>query len=167
MTRTISLNLKSNSSSSKLKYKSATPINLGLSAKQHADLKKGPRTALTRVVEGKATSQDWYTLTFRTMATKLIAEVNYTEETVKELQEVCEVCLSLKERMINEDKLYLTPDEIKLMTMGLDAADVVQMDNTRRVQLDAYKKADDYTRNVAKQINERIAAKAASAVETV
>jgi hypothetical protein len=138
------------------KLKSRTPINIGLSKQQHEMLMKGPREALTNIKEGRGIPKDWYTLMFRTEATCRVAKHNYTEETVAELTEVRNLCLVLKDRYIHERKFYLTEAEMEHMELGLDAADTVQLDSIRRIQLDAYKEADIYTRQIAQQIEKEI-----------
>jgi len=138
------------------KLKSYTPITIGISKADSEMLKKGPRDALAKLKDGKGSPQVWYTLTFRTEATRIIGELMYTQETANQLKEVRDVCLTLMERYILDRTWIITDDEFALLEDGLDAADTVQDDNTRRVQLEAYKKADAYVKKRAKEAEDRL-----------
>lgn len=140
----------------KSKLKSATPITIAITKAQSDMLKKGPRDALAALKAGKGSPQVWYTLTFRTEATRIIGELIYVQETANQLKEVRDVCLRLMEGYIANRKWEISDSEFELLEEGLDAADVLQDDNTRRVQLDAYKKADLYVKKRAKEAEDRL-----------
>lgn len=140
----------------KSKLNSHTPINIAISKKDSDMIKKGPREAFDKLLKGQGTPQIWYTLMFRTEATRIIASQLYTDETVTELTSVRDVCVKLMDRYIQERKWNITEQEQELLLAGLDAADQVQDDNTRRVHLDAYKKADAFVKKLAIQAEQRL-----------
>lgn len=140
----------------KSKLKSHTPINIGIS-KENADMiKKGPRDAVAKLKGDGFNPQAWYTIMFRTEATRIIGELLYTEETEKELREVRDICIKLMDNYVQSRKWIISESDYELLLAGLDAADIVQDQNTRRVHLDAYKKADLYVKKLAKQAEDKL-----------
>lgn len=137
----------------KRKLKSYTPINIAVPKVLQDQIKRVPRLSLKAFIENKATSTDWYNLTFRSKIGLDLAKEVYTEEASVAMTDVLNACLGTKDRFVKTNVWSITEEEAELVLLGLDATDQMQDETTRRLQLDVFHLSDKYMKKLIKETN--------------
>jgi len=114
-----------------------------LKASEHLKLKTMPHQALVEFRKGTATKKDWYTVTSRILATLNIARISYEAVTVQPLEQGYVLCQAILERhnASGDVNVKATPEELVDLVACVDAADEIQHQVARFLQLKCYKKA--------------------------
>ena len=126
------------------KLKTHTPINHAIPREQALHLKRIPRECLQRFKNKTPSGTDWYNLTFRIRICLDLARLYYVEDTIKEVQEVYDTCIAIKDNFKVTKLWQATEEQIAMLENGLDAMDQMQDENTRRNMLEPFKRSKIY-----------------------
>lgn len=119
----------------------ALPVIFRHSAGADTNLKLTPHEHLSKVLAGEGDEESWNTLVFRLNCGNAIANKSFAhqpeaqEEMERALAAICEV----GKRYKRTGKLGCTGDEFRAIGDGLNLADDLQENTTRREQRDAYR----------------------------
>lgn len=106
-------------------------------------LKMAPNLGLVLLMHGKGDATDWYNVMFRLYVGLELALKHYTEEAVEGMRDGVRACLLVRDRFgASGHKTWrVSPAELMLMSLAMDAGDRIQDELTRQQQLPAYHNA--------------------------
>lgn len=141
---TIELTIKTRTPVKK-KYKSHSPIIFAVPKELKDKIRKIFELSIKALETNTGNATDWYNATFRTKHALEIAKVIYTDETVKQIQDIVDM-LVLKASTHQTDEYWyrFDNDQIDQIKSIHEAMCIMEDDVTRRVQLDAIQITDKY-----------------------
>ncbi|NSX18133.1 hypothetical protein HTY52_28935 [Cupriavidus taiwanensis] len=119
----------------------ALPSVFRHSGNADTDLQLIPHSMLAKILAGEGNEECWHTIVFRLNCANAIANKSFAhqpevqDEMEKALAAICEV----GKRFKRTGKFGCTGDEFKVIGAGLNLADDLQVQTTRREQRDAYR----------------------------
>lgn len=133
-----------NPTNKRAKYKTYTPITLGLTPMQRKLIKDPPHTSLRRCREGIGDPTDWYNIAFRVMSAYNISLEVYEKVTQDSLKEVVDLLLTIKDRHTPEKFWFVSSEELDMVESGIEAMDTMGEQTLRRTQVEAMIKTKAY-----------------------
>lgn len=133
-------------SANRLRWKTQSPIVLGIPPAKKEQLKQLPFEACARLEQGIATSGDWRAVCFRLRVGLELALKHYQGEAVQGMHEAL-TALSLVRQRYHDSGNTLwraTAVELDLLRLGLEAVNTMQDQTLRRDQLPAFYAAEEF-----------------------
>lgn len=121
--------------------KTNIPIVFGLTKTELELINKVPRMSLQAFLDNKQTNTDWYNLCFRLRVGCNIAKDVYIEQVYKDLTDILNILINIKEQYLVTNKLTMSVSDINSIEVGLDCIDDIVKETTRRDQLKAFREA--------------------------
>lgn len=128
---------------------------MALTAQQHAFLSKIPHQALALFKDSKGCQNSWFNIGFRLQVALHLAEGYYTSEASEGMHEAFSAIKTIRRAFhASGEKVWaITPEEIELIEMGLEAADTMQREVLRRDLLAASHLAKTFMKAFADEPN--------------
>lgn len=121
-----------------------TPIVFAIPKAELERMRQLCRNHYALIVNKKGTINDVLNIAFRLKVGSVLAEKVYTEVTQEEFSPAFDSILSVIIRWTRDSVVSPTPEEFANIEAGMDAVDAMQMENIRRVLLDAHLAARKY-----------------------
>lgn len=136
------------------KVKTYTPLLIALADPEKEKLKRVPREAIERLLNGKGTVSDLSTLLFRLRWCYEISLVIYSSDTQHQIKEIVDNYVTFFTRYSKDEKgivfFTLTKEEKEDVFACLDCMDQMQDEVTRKQMLDPAYKARAFIASLAK-----------------
>lgn len=90
--------------------------------------------------DGSGTGGAWMAITFRLRFNAVLAEKLYTAEALEGFNQSLMAAVLVNQRQAETGKWEATPEELEWMRAGLEAAELIQSENSIAEQLSAFRK---------------------------
>lgn len=146
---------KRKSAGTRRTIRTVTPVTFRQSSGQEEMMIFRPYFCLEAFRQQTPVFTDWIDLSFRLMVGHELAQRYYIDIVVKEMEEIVLVMRAIRNRYHESGQTVLraTATEIDMIRMGLEATDEMQLDTSRREQLEAYSRVIQLTENTIKTPN--------------
>lgn len=119
----------------------ALPVIFRHSGNADVDLKLIPHAMLDKILHGEGDEECWHTIAFRLNCGNAIANKSFAHqpEVQDEMERALVAISDVGKRYKRTGKFGCTGDEFKAIGAGLNLADELQSETTRREQRDSYR----------------------------